>query len=414
DEVVLYIGKAGDLRSRVSSYFQPSAALAASRGPKIVEMIAKVVDVDYLEAASEVDAMLQEARLIKDIHPPYNTQLTDDKTFPYLEITTGDEFPGVYVTREPRAEGSKLYGPFTAAKDVRGILNALQKIFRFRTCCLDIRSNDEKRRFFRPCILWNIRQCTAPCADRITKSDYRKLLKDLMRFLDSKRTKFEKELEKEMTEAASALDFERAVILRDRLRLIRRLDERGVVETHVQPEVFAQDPTDALVRLQEIIGAKKPVRIVEGIDIASIGGEEAVGSLVKFIDGRPFKAGYRRFKIKTVQDPDDYAMMREVVHRRYRHAAEGEELWPDLILIDGGLGHLHAAEEALRQMDAPPTKIAGIAKREEEIFLPGQSQPLRLPARDPARRLLQYVRDEAHRFAQHYHHILRRKKVVGE
>jgi excinuclease ABC subunit C len=414
DDLVLYIGKAGDLRSRVGSYFQPSADLLASRGPKIVEMVAKVKDVDYLEAASEVDAMLQEARLIKDIHPPYNSQLTDDKTFPYLEITTGDDFPGVYVTRQPRASGSKLYGPFTGAKDIRAILNTLQKVFRFRTCYLDIREADDKRRFFRPCILHSIRQCAAPCAAKISKTDYRAIVKDLIKFLESKRSKFRKELQREMEKASTAMEYERAAMLRDRLRLIERLDERGTVETNVQPEVFAQDPTEALVLLQTIIGAEKPVRIIEGIDIANIGGEEAVGSLVKFIDGRPFKAGYRRFKIKTVRGVDDYAMLREVVQRRYRHAVEGEELWPDLILIDGGLGHLHAAQQALREMEAPPTKIAGIAKREEEIFLPDENQPLRLPARDPARKLLQYVRDEAHRFAQHYHHILRKKKMFGQ
>lgn len=412
--MVLYIGKAGDLRSRVSSYFQPSADLEASRSPKIVEMIAKVRDLDYLEAASEVDAMLQEARLIKDIHPQYNTQLTDDKTFPYLEITTGDEFPGVYATRTPRTEGSKLYGPFTAAKDMRAVLNALQKIFRFRTCYLDIRSDDEKRRFFRPCILYNIKQCAAPCAERIAKEEYRRLIKDVIRFLESKRTKFERELERDMAKAAGEMNYERAAMLRDRLKLIRRLDERGVVETHVQPEVFAQDPTEALVQLQGIIGADKPVRIIEGIDIANIGGDEAVGSLVQFIDGRPFKSGYRRFRIRSVHGVDDYAMIREVVQRRYRHAVEGEELWPDLILIDGGLGHLHAAQQALRDMEAPPAKMASIAKQEEVIFLPDSGKPLRLPPRDAARKLLQYVRDEAHRFAQHYHHILRRKKVIGE
>jgi excinuclease ABC subunit C len=414
DDLVLYIGKAGDLRSRVSSYFQPSADLLASRGPKITEMIEKVRDVDYLEAQSEVDAMLQEARLIKDIHPPYNTRLTDDKTFPYLEITTGDDFPGAYVTRKPHEKGVKLYGPFTGARDIRANLNILQKVFRFRTCYLDIREDDEKRRFFRPCILYSIRQCTAPCAARITRSDYRQIIRDLIRFLESRRSKFRRQLQKEMERAAASLDYERAAVLRDRLRLIERLDERGAVETNVQPEVFAQDPAEALARIQEIVGADAPVRIIEGIDIASIAGQEAVGSLVKFIDGRPFKAGYRRFRIRTVQGVDDYAMIREVVRRRYHHAVDGEEIWPDLILIDGGLGHLHAAQEVLADMRAPLVKIIGIAKREEELFLPASSEPLRLPARDPARRLLQYVRDEAHRFAQHYHHILRRKKTLGQ
>ncbi len=157
----------------------------------------------------------------------------------------------------------------------------------------------------------------------------------------------------------------------------------------------------------------QPIRIIEGIDIAHIGGTESVGSLVKFIDGRPFKAGYRRFKIKTVTGIDDYAMIAEVVKRRYKYAVAGEELWPDLILIDGGIGQLHAAESAFKEMNAPAPKIAALAKKEEEIYLQASPKPLKLPANSPARKLLQYVRDEAHRFAQHYHHLLRNKRMIN-
>lgn len=190
--------------------------------------------------------------------------------------------------------------------------------------------------------------------------------------------------------------------------------------------MFAVDPTEALVKLRDILQSPNQVRIIEGIDIANLSGQEAVGSLVKFIDGRPFKSGYRRFKIKTVAGIDDYAMIGEVVRRRYKYALRGEELWPDLILIDGGLGHLHAAEGAFRTMlaqcraqgradvEPPHTKMASIAKREEDIYIQGQSQPLKLAAHSPVRKLLQYVRDEAHRFAQHYHHILRDKKMFDE
>jgi excinuclease ABC subunit C len=201
---------------------------------------------------------------------------------------------------------------------------------------------------------------------------------------------------------------------RDRIRLIERLERRGSPEADVQPEVFASDPTKAIEQLQKLLKSEEPIRIIEGIDIAHISGNEAVGSLVKFIDGRPFRSGYRRFKIKTVEGIDDYAMIAEVVSRRYKYALKGEELWPDLVLIDGGLGQLHAAQEALEQMGAPAFNIASLAKREEEIYVTDSNQPLKLPRTAPALKLLQYVRDEAHRFAQHYHHILRRKKVVGD
>ncbi len=428
---VLYIGKAKNLRSRAASYFQPGSDLISTRGPKIAEMIAKVESVDFLESPNEVDAVLQEARLIKDIRPPYNTDLVDDKTFPYLEITTGEDFPGVYITRKPQARslrdrGSRLFGPFTAVKDLRSVLVVLQKIFRFRTCKLEIKEDDQtrasqrsgasqssKRRFFRPCLLFSIKQCTAPCSARIDKQEYKKLIKDLIKFLRSKRSNILRQLKKQMAEASESFEYEKAAMFRDRIRLIERLDQRGTPDEHVQPEVFAADPAEALTQLREILKTAEPIRIIEGIDIANIAGAEAVGSLVKFIDGKPFKNGYRRFKIKTVKGIDDYAMIAEVVKRRYKYALKGEELWPDLILIDGGLGHLRAAEKALKQMKAPEVKIASIAKKQEDIYIQRGSQPLKLAAHSPARKLLQYVRDEAHRFAQHYHHILRGKKMLG-
>ncbi|MHC4511514.1 MAG: GIY-YIG nuclease family protein, partial [Planctomycetota bacterium] len=209
---VLYIGKAKNLRSRVASYFQPGANPAASRGPKIAEMLDKVQAVDFLETSNEVEAVLTEARLIKDIGPPYNTDLADDKTFPYLEIMTGDDFPGVYITRRPRPRGSRLFGPFASAKDLRGVLVVLQKIFRFRTCTLNIRDDDPKRRFFRPCLLYSIKQCTAPCAAKIDKPEYKRVVKDLMKFLRSRRSTVLRQLRKQMAEASQALEYEKAAM----------------------------------------------------------------------------------------------------------------------------------------------------------------------------------------------------------
>jgi excinuclease ABC subunit C len=387
-------------------------------------MLTKVETIDFLETETEVAAMLQEARLIKDIHPPYNTDLADDKTFPYLEITISDDFPGVYITRKPR-RASRLFGPFASAKDLRAVFVEMQKIFKFRSCNLDIRADDEKRNFFRPCILYSIKQCTAPCAAKISKGEYKKIIKDLVKFLRSKRSIVLRQLKKQMEESAATMKYEKAAMFRDRINLIERLDRRGTPDEDIQPEVFAAEPAEALEKLQILLQSPQsaagetspsggPVRIIEGIDVANISGADAVGSLVKFIDGRPFKSGYRRFKIKTVKSIDDYAMIAEVVSRRYKHALHGEELWPDLILIDGGLGHLHAAQTALKKMNAPPVKIAAIAKREEDLYIQNSSKPLKLPRHSPVLKLLQYVRDEAHRFAQHYHHILRSKKTLNK
>ena len=228
EDKVLYIGKAKNLRSRVASYFQPGAKLAESRGPWIVEMIHKTVAVDYIETESEVDAILQEARLIKDIHPPYNSDLKDAKSFPYLEITTRQEFPGVYITRNPEDSKNRLFGPFTNVNDLRAVLVVLQKIYRFRTCKLEISTKDEKRRFFRPCILYNIKQCTAPCGDRVSKADYKAQIQDLVKFLRSKRSTVLRQLKKKMEAASQNQDYEASGMYRDRIRQIENFPLFGL------------------------------------------------------------------------------------------------------------------------------------------------------------------------------------------
>ncbi len=412
DQRVLYVGKAKSLRERVASYFQPGADLLTSRGPKIVELAEKVTDVSVLECETEVDAILQESRLIKDIQPPYNSRQMDDKTFPYLEITSRDDFPGVYVTRQPR-KNSKLFGPFTSAGDLRRVVQILQRVFRFRTCKLEIHFDDDKRRFFRPCILFDIKQCTGPCADRIDKESYRRDIKRFQRFLESKRSVVLKQLQQEMDQFSAAQNYEQAARCRDEISALKSLADRGRVDEHVQPELFQIDPGQGLEKLEQLLNCPNEIRIIEGVDIAHIQGSEAVGALVCFIDGRPFKQGYRRFRIREVSGIDDYAMIAEVLRRRYHRAGKSEEIFPDLILIDGGLGQLNAARDAFRQMPCKPPILMSLAKKEETLFLLGESDPISLKRHDPALRLLQSVRDESHRFAQHYFNILRQKKTFN-
>ncbi len=424
DGVVLYVGKARELRSRVASYFQESADLFSTRGPRIAHLTTLVEDIDFLECESEVDAFLKENRLIKDIQPAYNERQKDDKSFPYIEITAADDFPGVYVTRQPRPRGSKLYGPFLNPAGVREAVNAFQKVFKFRTCALDIRADDDQRRFFRPCLLHAINQCTAPCADRISKEAYAADIRRLRKLLDSKRSALLRQLRREMEQAATEKRYEDAAVLRDRVQAIESLSLSGDVDEDVQPEVFFIDPTAGLDKLQAILELPVRPRIIEGIDIATLHGEASVGSLVCFIDGRPFKSGYRRYRIKTVTGTDDYAMIREVLARRYKYAAIAEELYPDVILIDGGLGQLHAALDAFERMRqaveseggraARPAMVVSLAKREELVYVQARSEPLKLARNNEALRLLQQIRDEAHRFGQHYHHILRRKQAFDE
>ncbi len=227
----------------------------------------------------------------------------------------------------------------------------------------------------------------------------------------SKRSVILRHMTREMNEAAKELRFEEAAKLRDRIKAIQSLELSGDVQGDVQPEVFYVDPREGLEKLGDLLGLEAPPRSMECMDIAHLQGEETVGSLICFIDGKPFKNGDRRFKIQSVEGVDDYAAIREVIVRRYRYAAEGEELYPDVILIDGGLGQLHAGLQAFGDMNIRPPMVISLAKREEEVYIQARSAPVRLARNNAALRLLQSMRDEAHRFAQHYHHILRKKKT---
>ncbi len=414
--VMLYVGKAKNLRSRVASYLQPGANLPVSRSPEIHRMIATlVVDVDYLQCESEVDALLRENRLIKDIQPRFNERMKDGKSFPYIQINTGEDFPRVSITRQPQERGAKLYGPFISASDLRAALPLMQRVFKFRTCNLEIADDDpgvSPRGHFRPCILYNIRQCTAPCAAYVSRQDYARQIKRLRQFLASKGSQVRRDLTQQMAAASESLEYEKAAAVRDELQALDALQKRGLVDEHVQPEVFFVDRAEGLTRLAEVLNARSPVRTIEGVDIAHLGGGETCGALVCFIDGKPFKSGYRRYKIKSPSRSDDYAAIREVVYRRYKLAGMHETLFPDVILIDGGAGQLSAAYAAFDGLETAPPMLVSLAKKEEIIYVHGLSEPIKLPRRCPALRLLQSVRDEAHRFAQHYHHILRRRATL--
>jgi excinuclease ABC subunit C len=407
---VIYVGKAKNLRARAGSYFLKAAALDR----RTADLVREIHDIDFLDAESEVDALLVEARLVKDIQPKFNQELKDDKTFPYLEISTREDFPRVEFTRKPKSRGTKLYGPFASAGGLRGALQVLQKIFKFRTCSLDIDDGDEKWRWFRPCLLASINQCTAPCNLRISKEDYGRDIHRLRMFLEGKKKQLLKEMHAEMQEAAKNLIFEKAARLRDEIHLLETLDNRGDLDENVQPEVFFIDPKKGLAGLKKVLKLNEVPRTIEGVDIAHLGGEETVASLVQFIDGLPFKPGYKRYRIRGVQGIDDFRSIHEVVARRFARLHDEAEVFPDILLIDGGKGQLSAAMAAFAELGIQPPTIISITKREEELFVPGQDEPIRLSRHSYALRLVQYVRDEAHRFAQHYHHLLRRKSTLGE
>ncbi len=407
DEVerVIYVGKAKDLRNRAGSYFQKTAA----EDPRTSPWVHEIRDLDFIETDSEVDALLLESRLIKDIQPKYNRDLKDDKTFPYLQITVRDDYPRVDMTRTPKDKGVKLFGPFANSSGLRGAILVLQKIFKFRTCTLDLHENDSRWQWYRPCLLYSIQQCSGPCNFRIPKIAYRKNIRRLIDFLEGRKKKLLGDLKREMLIAAKEKRYEDAAELRDQIHDLETLDQRGEIDTHVQPEVFQIDPRKGVLGLQKVLKLPEIPRIIEGVDIAHLSGTDTVASLVHFIDGLPFKPGYRHYKIRNVQGVDDFASIAEVVSRRFSHVEAGANPPPDILLIDGGKGQLGAAMSVLEHTPTRPKFVLSLAKKEEEIFLPGQEEPLVLSRHSFALRLLQYVRDEAHRFAQHYHHVLRKK-----
>jgi excinuclease ABC subunit C len=405
---VIYVGKAKALRVRTAYYFKHEATI----DPRTCELVKHIADIDFIPCDTEVDALLREARLIKDIRPKFNKDLKDGKSFPYIQVRTREEYPRVEITRTPRRRGVRLYGPFLSKARLKDAINVLQKVLKFRTCALDIKSDDDRWRWFRPCLLHSIRQCTAPCNFRVSREDYRKQIRKLILVLEGKTGKLFRRMEAEMKEASAALNFEKAARLRDEIAALKKLELRGEVDTHVQPEVFHIDPKKGLRGLQKVLGLAKTPRSIEGMDIAHLSGEDTVASLVSFLDGLPFKDGYRKFKIKSVRGVDDFASMREVVSRRFKRLHDDDAVFPDILLIDGGKGQLNAAMDAFRAIGVDPPTVISLAKQEEEIFRPGEAESIKLSRHSAALRLLQYVRDEAHRFAQHYLHTLRRRRLT--
>lgn len=401
----IYIGKASSLRTRVSSYFQ-----SGTKDPKTEAMLASAVSLDFHVAESEIEALLLEAEMIKRFKPRYNVELKDDKSFPVVAVTH-EAYPAVLVTRDRGLEAD-YYGPFPEAKELHRAINALQRVFQFRNCRLKIEPKEVESRPRRPCLLYHIRRCSAPCAGKVSVEEYRRQIRDFKRFLKGGRRAVLASLRKRMHEAAKGLRFEEAARLRDQIHALSRL-AHALEGAAKEPEFLHLDPEEALVRLQEVLGLPSPPRFIEGVDAATLQGADAVGAVVTFVDGQPFREGYRRYRIKRARTRDDPGMIHEIVFRRFRRKKEEDAPVPDILLVDGGKGQLGAARRALDRIGIQPGLLASLAKGEEVLHVWGWQEPLVLERTDPALRLLQFVRDEAHRFAQAYHKKLRRKRTLG-
>jgi excinuclease ABC subunit C len=409
---VIYIGKAKSLRDRVSTYFTASYP---GVDPRIGAMIGQIHDLETVHADSEIEAIMLEAKLIKDIRPKYNVKERDDKSFGCLAITGFDDFPKVWFVRETDEIQGEKFGPFPNAADLRRAIRTLQKIFKFATCTLTMNEADEKRRFFRPCLLYSIHRCDAPCGAKIGKAEYQANIESLRRFLRGEKRELIESLTQRMKAAAEELEFERAADLRDQIHALERLHQDFAIEP-IEDDfgIGPIDPQEALKDLQKLLGLPAVPRSLEACDIATIQGAESVGSIVTFMDGVPLKDGYRRFRIKGVAGVNDFDMMREVVRRRFARLKSDEEWYPEIFLVDGGKGQLSVAADEIRKMGAKMPVLLGLAKKEETVFHVDRKDPVPMPKESLGLRLLMHARDEAHRFAQRYHHILRRKTTFDE
>ncbi|MDI6605690.1 MAG: excinuclease ABC subunit UvrC [Candidatus Omnitrophota bacterium] len=387
---VIYIGKAKSLKKRVQSYF------VHRLDSKTQTMLSKVACLDYVVTSSEAQAQILEAALIKERQPQYNIDLKDDKSFPWIRITE-EEFPVVSICRRKKRDiddNSLYFGPYTNAKLLRQALKIMRRIFGFRSC---------KKIPRKACLYWRVNLCPGPCIERIGRDSYREIIERIKMFLESRYARLIEELSRKMNWAAEDKEFEEAAKIRDQINALSAIAASGAVSSAINELEEAK----SALKLEKL-----PLRI-EAFDISNISGKEACGSMVSFYAGASDKNNYRRFRIKTVEGIDDYKMLAEVVRRRYLRIMREKTPLPDLILIDGGRGHLSAAKRVLEGLgiDLP---LISIAKEEENIYINDRLKPLRLARDCVALNLIRRIRDEAHRFAVSYHHILRRKRILGK
>jgi len=539
----IYVGKAVSLRNRVRNYFQDPATLA----PRTRAMVSHADDLDYIVTASELEALILESNLIKQYRPKYNVRIKDDKRYPWIKFTYGDDFPKLVVVRVPYKDGHKYFGPFPKSYSMRKTLKLIHSIFRIRTCNLDI--IDGKRAAPRPCLEYDLGRCDAPCTLYISREDYRKICDQVCLFLQGRMEDVVKQLTEKMEHLSEIMHFEEAAVVRDQIHAVCDVHEKqtvyttdlanhdmmavksyadtGVVsvfmtrngkligrekyrmdgaedctgaellaqfilqhytqpdmvpreiwlpevpedqvaleewltgmkgrkvdilvpkvgekhrmmklveenaEYHLQHELTMKNPLlgkvpPGLFELQQVLGLDHLPKRIEAFDISNISGTDTVASMVVFKNGSPSRKDYRKFKVKTVEGPNDFASMKEIVGRRIKYLLppgqrpdlvekdnKGMDEMPDIILIDGGKGQLGAALEAIHATlgkSKLPFVIFGLAKRWEEIWLPQNPKPLLLPMESKGLHLLQSIRDEAHRFAITYHRQLRGNRMTG-
>jgi len=401
---VLYVGKAKNLKRRVGSYFQPSRRLRIEQ-PKIAAMVGLVRDFDILEVRSESEALLLEGKLIKEWKPKYNTDFTDDKRFLHVRVDMHQQLPRFRLVRFRSDERSLYFGPFAHSGPLRKTLQEMR--LKFGILLGDghpVRKKDGKWQLYD-----DIRAEIYGHPNSLTEAEYRARVEEACAFLEGKSRQWLAELKESMEKAAESRHYEKAAELRDLIRAIGTTTERTRKFTHAS---IIQEDSDAILgELGEAIGMKVLPRSMECFDISHISGSFCVASMVRFENGKPDRKQYRRYKIKTFIGNDDFRAMCEVVGRRYVRLEREERPFPDLVIIDGGVGQVAAALRAFLESGLEPPMLIGLAKRRETIIFSDGRKPLELPGNHRGRLLLQYIRDEAHRHANSYNAELRKRKL---
>lgn len=533
---IIYVGKAKSLKSRVRQYFRPS-----SQTGKVASMVTNINDFDYILTDTEVEALILESNLIKEHRPKYNIVLKDDKSYPYIEVTTGEDFPRIGLSRRIKKDSNNRYfGPYTSARGVRETIEVITKIFPIRTCNRNVKEGKKER----PCLYYHIGRCSGPCMGNIKKEEYRETIKEVCRFLEGRQDDVIKELMAKMEKASQRLEFEKAAAFRDKINAVKKiLESQKIVSTEMEDQdviayaqtenetalqmffvrngklisaqsfilnaseetklshittsfvkqyysmstyipksILIQDEIEdkatierwlsqlkgsrvyirvpirgekrklvdmakrnaiealsiheqrskrewertegAVADLKEYLGLDTLPKRIECFDISNTQGSHSVASMVVFYNGRPVKSDYRRFRIKSVSGPDDFASMREVIFRRFKRGLmEKEELikekmpkasakfqkFPDLVIVDGGKGQLSAAIGVMKELDIDYLPVVGLAEENDDIYRIGDKDPVILPKNSHALHLVQRIRNEAHRFAISYHRSLREK-----
>ncbi len=453
---VIYVGKARDLRKRVANYFMPSRKMTADR--KTRALIESIWDFEWHVVRSDAEAVLFEGRLIKEFRPKYNVSFRDDKRFLLVRVGLNEPYPRFQLTRLNKEDGARYFGPFANSGALRSTLHAIRKRFGIRSCRPPVPGEPD----YRHCLDDIIRNCSAPCIGKISQDAYRRRVEEACEFLDGESKQMFEQVEQEMLAAAGRLDFEKAAQLRNLLDDLRTTTKpmtrftRKSLPTTIDPEAD-------LAALRDALQLERLPRVMECFDISNISSTHIVASMVRFRDGVPDRANYRRYRISGVREQNDFASMAEVVRRRYSRvlqetaAAVGDDAdfsqespleaarraaanpkskiqsrakrdsrsllpsirsgnrkfvsLPDLVIVDGGKGQLSSACREFQRLGLHDLPIIGLAKEFEEIYRPGRPMPLQLPADSGALRLLQRIRDEAHRFANLYHSLLLKKRI---